>query len=152
MKLNIVEKALFLQNNGYYKIGHFLLALFCIEFPREVVIPKWGGGVDSIRFVHRAPGLVVHPKTSVGKRVQFYQGVTVGKKKPWDGDEIEGGCEIQDDVILCAGCKVLFGKEKLIVGKGTIVGANSVLIQSTGENEISAGMPAKKIGNRKITK
>lgn len=110
------------------------------------------GGVDSIRFVHRAPGLVVHPKTSVGKRVQFYQGVTVGKKKPWDGDEIEGGCEIQDDVILCAGCKVLFGKEKLIVGKGTIVGANSVLMQSTGENEIWAGMPAKKIGNRKITK
>ena len=40
MKLNIVEKALFLQNNGYYKIGQFLLVLFCIEFPREVVIPK----------------------------------------------------------------------------------------------------------------
>lgn len=113
--------------------------------------PSWKFGLgDSIRFVHRAPGLVVHPKTSVGKRVQFYQGVTVGKKKPWDGDEFEGGCEIQDDVILCAGCKVLLGKEKLIVGKGTIVGANSVLIQSTGENEIWAGMPAKCIGKRKL--
>ena len=45
MKLNIVEKALFLQNNGYYKIGHFLLGLFCIEFPKDVIVPKWGGRI-----------------------------------------------------------------------------------------------------------
>ena len=108
---------------------------------------KWGGA-NSVRLVHRAPGLVIHPKTSIGERVHLYQGVTIGKKKLWVGGELEGGCEIQDDVILCAGCKVLFDKEKLIVGKGTIVGANSVLLQSTGENEIWAGIPARKVGNR----
>ena len=44
--------------------------------------------------------------------------------------------------------KILFGEDKLIVGKGTIVGANSVLTKSTGENEIWAGVPAKRIGFR----
>ncbi len=107
------------------------------------------GGADSVRLVHRAPGLVVHPKTVIGKRVHLYQGVTIGKKKPWDSDEPEGGCVIEDDVILCAGCKVLFGKEQLVVGRGTVVGANSVLLQSTGEYEIWAGIPAKKVGVRK---
>ena len=147
MALNIVEKALKLQQNGHYIIGHFILSVFGIEIPKEVVIKQLGGG-DSLRLVHRAPGLVIHPKTKIGERVHLYQGVTIGKKKPWSGDEPEGGCIIEDDAILCAGCKVLFGRDKLIVGRGTIVGANSVLLQSTGENEIWAGMPAKKIGNR----
>lgn len=148
MSSYLVEKALKLQNGKHYKLGHFLLSLYCVEIPKEVVIKELSGD-DSIRLVHRAPGLVVHPNTTIGKRVQLYQGVTIGKKKPWDGEEPEGGCEIEDDVILCAGSKVLFGKEKLIVRKGTIVGANSVLLQSTGENEIWAGIPAKKVGVRK---
>ena len=147
MVLNIVEKALKLQSNGYYKIGHLILCLFCVEIPKEVKFKQVGGN-NTVRLVHRAPGLVIHPKTSIGERVHLYQGVTIGKKKLWLSRETEGGCEIQDDVILCAGCKVLFDKEKLIVGKGTIVGANSVLLQSTGENEIWAGMPAKKVGKR----
>lgn len=103
-----------------------------------------------MRLVHRAPGLVIHPKTTIGYRVHIYQGVTIGKKRLWESQSEEGGCEIQDDVILSAGCKVLFGKEKLVVGKGTVVGANAVLTCSTGENEIWAGIPAKKIGERKI--
>lgn len=55
-----------------------------------------------------------------------------------------------DDAILCAGAKLLFGEETLVVGKGTIIGANAVLTQSTGEGEIWAGIPAKKIGMRKV--
>lgn len=147
MKLNVVEYALRLQIKGHYKLGHLILCIFGIEIPKEVEF-KQVGGANSVRLVHRAPGLVIHPKTSIGERVHLYQGVTIGKKKLWVGGELEGGCEIQDDVILCAGCKVLFDKEKLIVGKGTIVGANSVLLQSTGENEIWAGIPARKVGNR----
>ena len=42
----------------------------------------------------------------------------------------------------------MLSKGKLVVGKGTIIGANAVLTQSTGENEIWAGIPAKLIGKR----
>ena len=34
-------------------------------------------------------------------------------------------------------------------GNGTIVGANSVLMNSTGENEIWAGNPARLVGHRR---
>ena len=54
---------------------------------------------------------------------------------------------IQDDVIFCADCVVL-SKDKLIVGRGTVVVANAVLACSAGENEIWAGVPAKCIGKR----
>lgn len=91
-----------------------------------------------------------HPKTEIGRRVRIFQGVTIGKSRPWDGTQKEGGCIVKDDAILCAGCKILFGEEKLIVGEGTVIGANAVLTQSTGDWEIWAGIPAKKIGNRKI--
>lgn len=147
MKLNIVEKALLAQSKGWYKFSHFILAAFCIEIPKEVII-KNIGGEDTVRLVHRAPGLVIHPKTTIGCRVQLYQNVTIGKSKPWDGNMKEGGCEIMDDAIICAGAKILFKEEKLIVGKGTVIGANAVLTQSTGEYEIWAGIPARKIGMR----
>lgn len=55
--------------------------------------------------------------------------------------------DVQSDVILCAGAKVL-SKGGLVIGKGTIVSANAVLTCSTGENEIWAGVPAKLIGKR----
>ena len=74
--------------------------------------------------------------------------MTIGKQRPWDESMKEGGVYISDEAILCAGAKILFGEEALIVGKGTIVGANSVLTKSTGENEIWAGVPAKRIGFR----
>lgn len=144
--MNIVEKCLSWQVRGYYKIPHLILAFLGLEIPKEVVFPdiKLGG----VHFVHRAPGTVIHPKTTFGKGVQIYQNVTIGKKRPWDATVKEGGAYISDGAILCAGAKILFGEETLIVGRGTIVGANSVLTKSTGENEIWAGIPARRVSSR----
>lgn len=146
MKMNIVDKAIKWQTRGWYTVPHLILSLFSLEIPYEVKFCHMGGA-DSAHFVHRAPGTVIHPNTTIGKRVQIYQGVTIGKAKPWDGKK-DGYCDIKDDVILCAGAKILFKDEKLVVGRGTVIGANSVLTQSTGEYEVWAGVPAKKIGNR----
>jgi serine O-acetyltransferase len=55
---------------------------------------------------------------------------------------------IEDDVVLAPGAKVLCKEGVLKVGKGTVVGANAVLLQSTGDGEIWAGVPAKCIGKR----
>lgn len=144
-KLNIVEKAILWQSKGWYKLPHLILSIFSLEIPKEVIF-RQVGGADGVRFVHRSPGTVIHPNTTIGKRVHIYQGVTIGKANPWNGSD-NGCCEIMDDVILCAGAKILFKYPKLVVGKGTIIGANSVLCSSTGENEIWAGIPAKKIGS-----
>lgn len=99
--------------------------------------------------MHRATGTVLHPKTKLGRNVHIYQGVTIGKQRPWDGTVKDGGCVVKDNAILCAGAKILFGEETLIIGEGSVIGANSVLTQSTGDFEIWAGVPAKKVGVRK---
>lgn len=74
--------------------------------------------------------------------------MTIGKARPWDASQTEGGVLIKDDAIICAGAKILFKNEQLVVGRGTVIGANAVLTQSTGDNEIWAGIPAKRVGIR----
>jgi len=56
--------------------------------------------------------------------------------------------EIGDGVLLFPGSKVLGGAGVTTLGAGTIVAANAVLMNSTGENEIWAGIPAKLVGKR----
>jgi serine O-acetyltransferase len=58
------------------------------------------------------------------------------------------GLHIGDDVVLAPGVKVLCKEGILRVGRGTVVGANAVLLESTGEGEIWAGIPAKLVGKR----
>jgi serine O-acetyltransferase len=43
---------------------------------------------------------------------------------------------------------VLCKEGVLRVGRGTVLGANAVLLESTGEGEVWAGLPAKKAGPR----
>lgn len=103
----------------------------------------------NINFVHNAVGTVIHPKTVIGNNVKIYQNVTIGRGNIWeeDDDSFEG-FEIKDNVVLCAGAKIISSRGKLIIGEGTIIGANAVLTHSTGDKEIWAGIPARKIGVR----
>ena len=55
---------------------------------------------------------------------------------------------IEDDVVLSPGCTVLCKTGMLQVGRGTVIGANAVLLESTGDWEIWAGVPARKVGER----
>lgn len=126
------------------KLFYYLLKLFGSEIPLSVPI-----GEDFI-LEHGGHGVVVHSKSKIGNRVHIYQGVTLGRADiylPADQSNFEG-IEIGDDVILSPGCKVLCKEGILKVDKGTVVGANAVLLQSTGENEIWAGSPARCIGKR----
>jgi serine O-acetyltransferase len=86
----------------------------------------------------------------IGDRVKLYPGVGLGRAdihRRMSASKFEG-IIIEDDVILAPGSKVL-GKEGVLrVRRGTVVGANAVLLESTGENEIWAGIPARKVGMR----
>lgn len=137
IKRNIVEKCIAWQQNKFlYPFAHVLLAFLAMEIPKQVVFGK------NVRFVHRAPGIVIHPNVTIEDNVQIYQNVTIGLSKPWLSAR-GGNC--QKKAILGAGCKVLF-QDDLVIGEGTVIGANSVLLCSTGENEIWAGIPARCVG------
>ena len=125
-------------------IAYYKLKLLGAEIPRSVEI---GDGFD---LVHGGFGVVIHPKTKIGKNVKIYPGVTLGRADihlPIDQSKFQS-IEVGDNVILSPGSKVLCKEGVLKVGTGTVLGANAVLLESTGEGEIWAGMPAKKVGMR----
>jgi serine O-acetyltransferase len=125
-------------------IGYYLLKLFGLELPRPVHIG------ENLEIVHGGFGIVIHSKAQIGNRVKLYPGVTLGRAdiyKPMSESLFEG-IKIEDDVVLSAGCKILCKEGVLRVGRGTVIGANAVLLESTGEWEIWAGIPAVRIGLR----
>lgn len=126
------------------KLFYYLLKLLGSEIPLSVSI-----GPDFI-LEHGGHGVVIHSKSRIGSGVHVYQGVTLGRADiylPIEQSKFEG-IEIGDDVILSPGCKVLCKEGVLNIGRGTILGANAVLLQSTGEYEIWAGSPARCVGHR----
>jgi serine O-acetyltransferase len=125
-------------------MAYYLLKLLGVEIPLQVRI---GRGLE---LAHGGFGVVIHPQTEIGDRVKIYPGVGLGRAdiyRPASASQFQG-IVLEDDVILSPGAKVL-GKEGILrVGRGTIVGANAVLLQSTGEAEVWAGVPARCIGKR----
>lgn len=123
------------------KLAYYMLKVFGVEIPRSVEIG------ENFYLVHGAVGTVIHPDTTIGDNVKIYPGVVLGRadiQKPIQESAFKGFV-LEDDVILGAGAKVLCKSGVLTVGKGTMVGANAVLMESTGENETWAGVPATKI-------
>ena len=126
------------------KIAYYVLKILGIEIPIPVLIGK------DFELAHGGFGIVIHPKTRIGDRVKMYPGVTLGRSdihRPFDLSQFEG-IAIEDDVILAPGSKVLCKDGVLSVKRGTVIGANAVLLNSTGEDEMWAGIPAKLIGKR----
>ena len=126
------------------RIAYYLLKLLGIEIPLSVVVG------EQLELAHGGFGVVIHPKTVIGDRVKIYPGVTIGRTDIYRPAEKSGfeGIIIEDDAILCPGAKILCKQGVLHVGHGSVIGANAVLLESTGDNEIWAGVPARRVGTR----
>lgn len=126
------------------RLAYYALKLLGIEFPLSVPV---GSG---LLIEHGGFGIVIHSRTRIGSRVKIYPGVTVGRADIYRPAERSGfqGVEIEDDVILAPGAKVLGRDGVLRVARGTVVGANAVLLDSTAEGEVWAGVPARCVGRR----
>ena len=139
MKVNLLVK--FRKNKLLNKIIHNILLRKGLDLPASV---KLGANVC---FPHNSIGTVIHPDTIIEDNVKIYQNVTIGRADVYK-DISQSRMKriiIKNGAILGAGCKILSKNEVLVVGENTIIGANAVLLQSTGDNEIWVGIPAKKI-------
>lgn len=134
------------KNRIFRKIFEIIMDKKGLSIPANSKIDK------SVNFVHNAYGTVIHPNSIIKKDVKIYQGVTLGRADIYNDfkDSKMENIIIEEGAIICAGAKVLCKTGDLIVGKNTIIGANSVLTKSTGDNEIWCGIPAKKISERRI--
>jgi serine O-acetyltransferase len=126
------------------RLAYYMLKALGAEIPVSVAIG------DGFLLHHGGVGVVIHPKTVIGNRVGIYPGVTLGRADVYrpSGESKFEGIVVEDDAILGAGAKILCEQGILRVGRGTVIGANAVLLESTGENEIWAGIPARKTGQR----
>lgn len=104
---------------------------------------------DGLRLQHRARGAVIHPDTVIGRDVTIYHGVTIGRAdaiRPRQQSKMER-IEIGDGVTLLPGCVVLGGDGVTRIGNGTVIAANAVVLGSTGDHEVWAGVPARRVGS-----
>ncbi len=145
MKRDLYTRLVYARKNRLVgRAAYYLLKLLGIEIPLAVNVG------EQLELAHGGFGVVIHPKTSIGERVKIYPGVTLGRAdiyRPAAQSKFEG-IIIEDDAILCPGAKILCRSGVLKVGRGTVIGANAVLLESTGENEIWAGVPARRVGTR----
>lgn len=126
------------------RLAYYALKLLGVEIPRSVEIG------NDFNLVHGGFGVVIHPHTIIGERVKVYPGVTLGRAdvhRPASESAFER-IVVEDDVLIGPGAKVLGKVGELRLRRGTIVGANAVLLESTEEDEIWAGVPARRIGHR----
>ena len=126
------------------RLAYFTLKLLGAEIPRTVPVGR------NFELAHGGFGVVIHSRSTIGDRVKIYPGVTLGRTdiyRPADQSKFVG-IAIEADAILCPGAKILCKEGVLTVGRGSVVGANAVLLQSTGEWEIWAGAPARCVGKR----
>ena len=132
------------QSPLFGRLAYYALKLLGVEIPRSVPVGS------NFELAHGGVGVVIHSRAEIGRRVKIYPGVTLGRADihlPMERSKFER-IIIEDDVILAPGAKVLCKEGVLRVKRGTVVGANAVLLQSTGEYEIWAGAPARCVGWR----
>jgi serine O-acetyltransferase len=96
-------------------------------------------------FIDHGIGVVIGETAEVGNNVTIYQGVTLG------GVTLNPGKRhptIEDDCIIGAGAKIL---GNITIGKGSKVGANSVVVKDVPPYSTVVGIPGKVIKRRDFT-
>lgn len=143
--MGIVERLIYARTWPVLgRFVHELLLIYGIDIAKTVRIG------EGLLVEHRGHGIVIYPTVELGNRVHLFHQVTIGRVDPHVplADPSMQPVVIEDDVMICTGAKVLGGVKTTRVGRGTVVGANAVLTQSTGEYEVWAGIPARKVGDR----
>ncbi|MDD5458685.1 MAG: hypothetical protein PHF37_04770 [Phycisphaerae bacterium] len=93
--------------------------------------------------------IVLGAGCEIGRNVTIYNGVTLGAKTLQEMDEEKDVHsrypKIEDGVVIFTGAKII---GPVAIGENSIVGANSVVMESFPANSIIAGIPARLIGKR----
>lgn len=93
---------------------------------------------ESCQFYHNGLGCVIHDKTQIGEECILFQNVTLGSA--WRGVCEDEAPVVESNVMLGAGCCVL---GSIVVGKGSIVGANAVVTTDVPPDSIVVGSSSR---------
>lgn len=124
------------ENNIFLK---FILACFANHYATKYNLELYGELGDGIKIWHS--NVVINGDAKIGKNVQFHGNNCIGYKNSEGGAPIIG-----DNVEIGYGAVILGG---IYIADGTVVAANSVVVNDFLEKDIViGGVPAKKIKNK----
>ncbi len=115
----------------------FNRVVFAVQLPSETRLGR------EVQFGYSGLGTVIHPRAIIGDRVKIGPGVVVGGRS-----EIYEVPVIEDDVQLGVGAKIL---GPVRVGRGSIVGANAVVLHDVPAGVVVGGIPARILRPRNDT-
>lgn len=91
-----------------------------------------------VTFIH-GHDIVIGEKAVIGMNCKIFNGVTIGNRDTESRDLNLEQPVIENDCVLSTGAKIL---GPIRIGRGSIVGANAVVITDIPENSIAVGVPA----------
>lgn len=80
-------------------------------------------------------GVVIHHRAAIGCNVMIASGVTIGGRSKHVEVPV-----IEDDVYIGSGAKIL---GPIRIGRGSVIGANAVVVDDVPARSVVAGIPAK---------
>lgn len=104
-----------------------------IRFVYAARIPAEADIDPSVHFSHNALAVVVTKEASIGPRCQIGMHVLLGSNWPR-----KGGPRLEQDVVVMCGAKIL---GPVTIGRGSVVGANAVVLKDVPPNALVAGVP-----------
>lgn len=110
---------------------YFIRIFFSSHISCRAAIPS------DVTFIH-GHDIVIGDYVSIGRRCKIFNGVTLGNRDT----EVTSNDQpiIEDDCVLSTGAKIL---GKVRIGKGSIIGANSVVLHDVPPGSIAVGIPAR---------
>lgn len=87
-------------------------------------------------------GLVIGEKVKIAGNCSLYHGVTLGASavRSIDASRVDGHPIVESGVLFGAGAKVL---GPIRVGRGSVIGANAVVVRNVPPHCVVAGVPAR---------
>lgn len=134
-------------------VFYMLFPFFCFLIGNKK--RAWGVAVAALMFNWLCSSYFSAGRGNIEDNVRIYQNVTLGRadvyKSEKDSPSEFKGFLLKEGACICAGAKLICKKGTLVIGKNAVVGANAVLLNSIGDNEIWGGVPARFIGMRKTS-
>lgn len=110
------------------KILDFLVRIiFSCDIPSSVKLDEYG------QLPHFGLGVVIHPRTIIGKNFRIYQNVTIGFRKAMGPPTLGDNCFIGSGACILGNVKI---------GDNCTIGANAVVLCDVPDNCVAVGVPA----------